>query len=771
MKFLITSILVLATSLTQFLSACGYYTPYGDAIRFNFLTPECFDFDDYGLFHYSASWYNEKFSIDPQDNVLKIEASKLQNVNLWRQRCEDKINIEDVYLGVYAYEKQKYLSNSFIEYLKKNDPQALEYLEFAQACSILNSDLSDPWERSDDIIGPKRAQQIKFALQKAGQLGDEMLQKRYAFIAIRLAYYNGDFQGIEDIYNKYFDIEKSAHIIDYWALYFKVMISKSSSEVNYWGSLVFTHAPDKRFQIDQVFRHKIPVEEVLTHAKNDIEKANIIGMYTVKNPGRALADLKKIQQLAPSSRIFTFLMLREVNKIEDWVLTPYFSNLNPSIQVWDDKTYSYYPLTDNIESDKAYSKKLLQFIGSIDKSKVQNKLIWQAYSAHLNFINLEHQTCLDQIKLLLEEKEISPLLALQLKKLRVLSLTALQTSGKTKLLPEAKQLLSQKYNDTESKFIVALASVLEHKGNTTDAAILYSCLNRNLNIDWDDQATWSTKKEKKGYYHETFFDYFYYLDYDYTPKEIAHLISHIEKTNPKDEFEKWYYEKVKKDISHLYDLLGTKHIRHDELDAALAAFKKVNDTLWTSDVLPYKQYLDANPFYGDFNNGHEKTKADTITYTKVGITERLISHIKKGNDNARKDRDYHYFMAANCYFNMTTYGNSWLMKRYSWSHALYKDAYIDNKDYHECIRAQDYYLKASKVSKTTKFAALSLTMAGKCRKFANYSKNVLKDYNEPYVNFGNPFMQQLEKEYPDDYDMLSSCGFFNTYFTSREKQE
>jgi len=239
------------------------------------------------------------------------------------------------------------------------------------------------------------------------------------------------------------------------------------------------------------------------------------------------------------------------------------------------------------------------------------------------------------------------------------------------------------------------------------------------------------------------------------------LIGSILKNKIKDKFSIWEYNVVQKDISRLYDLLGTKYIRQNKLQNALASFKKVADTIWTSALYHYG-YLDANPFYTNYYNEHSKTADDSLKFTKTTITETLINYLNKASDPKIKNRAYYYFLVANCYFNMTQYGNSWMMRRYYWTRNETKTNLEDDTEYFKCNLAKQYYLEANEVSKNKKFAALCLRMAGRCEEYKIRRNNNYKTINRYFV--------QIKKQYPEYYeDLISNCESFNNYFSYKNK--
>ncbi len=761
MKRLTAFLLISAISFLTKLFACGPYYPYGEDIRFVLLRPETFRYPDFKLFSYAASIF-----YDPEYRLgCYVSTSTDENINLWWKRCKKIPLLNDVYNAVYLNDDINFpkSANSFIRYLhQKKDTEAIRYLNFARKCVPLNSILSDPWERNETSILPQRMRLIDEALKTASRINDEDLKRRYAFLAIRLAYYNSERETIKKIYNQYFLHHQQKSIIDYWSMYFMTFVEPSEVKRNYYTAQVFMHAPDKRFGIFFMYDKNVPVSKTLTLAHNSDEKAAVWMMSAFRRTGKCLDIVKQLYSLKPNSEGLSFLLLREVNKLEDWIYTPYYTNFYPSIES-DPWTSGFYP-AQLIQNDRLYARELLNFIDSANLKKVENPLLWRTAKAYLHYMTQEFDSSLVQINLLLKEKRTSKEYRRQLLMLKAVCTTAWQTDSQ--ISTGIKPVLMREHALGNYKFVFAIARELEYKGNTTDAALLLSKLNEAGDNDnyYNLRAGtyWYTKKRHHTLYVDYYYDYFFYLDAQYTIQQITDLIASIKAhQNSKDKFSAWKYAVAQKDLPRLYDLLGTKYMRQNNLSAALKSFEKVADTLWTSNYYPYKTYLDANPFYTNFFNEHAKTKADTVRYTKPEIVRKLIHYLNKA-ESQTKDRDYYYFLVASCYFNMTQYGNSWMMKRYYWTGGGDKTKLEDDYEYFTCSLAKRYYMKAKEAAKNKKFAALCLRMAGRCETYKIRYQTGLWDIPLNY------YFRKLKREYPVSYDdLMSNCESFTSYYNSR----
>ena len=159
--------------------------------------------------------------------------------------------------------------------------------------------------------------------------------------------------------------------------------------------------------------------------------------------------------------------------------------------------------------------------------------------------------------------------------------------------------------------------------------------------------------------------------------------------------------------------------------------------------------------------------------TRAYIVDNLIKVLEKAGNSTEKDRDYYYFLAGNCYYNMSQYGNNWSMRRYYWTSEPSNSILPDNTEYFSNNLAQHYYMQAFRMAKTRELRALCLRMAAHCKhdellfKYTGgdfYSMYGENDYTEKALR-NNIYTQRFKKLYPDYTDHLySSCYRYNEYF-------
>lgn len=748
MKRSLAFTLLLLSSVVQTARACWYY-PTGDDIRFCFFNDYLERYKGYGMFNYTTSYFSDN---PPTDYTIAAEP----NIALWRSYCNNKVSAKDVNEAVYG---GAIFDNAMIDYLKKaNDTEALDYLKFAQQIGSLNEYYENPWEREDDIVSPKRKSRITLAIERAEAAKKPLIKSRYYFLAIRLAFYNKDYETVRKVYDNHFAQKQPENIIDYWSLYFRAAAEKDPALQSYYAALAFAKAPDKRFVASYYFHNELPMAEVLKHAKNENEAAEIYEMAGMRKTDYSVKLLEGIYKNDKSSEALGFLLVREINKLEDWIYTPYYSYFSPSMSedYWEPEKNTTPLLLQRIADDRQYAAKLLQFVNSVNLSKVHDAEVFRSAKAYLLFMVKDYNGCLSYIHSL--KRNLPKDSQHQLALIKALCLTANQPKGSAVIPESVKALLMSEKEGHNEKFVFAIGRELEYLGNTTDAALIYSHL---------ENMEWKSKDQRTPYYNDYYSYWFEYLDGTYSTTAIKNLISAINNNHKKDAFSNWLYAKAT-DVNQLNDLLGTKYLRLNRLHEALATFNKMAPDSRTSG------YIDDNPFYEFKYTPDFVERRDSIQLTKADITKHLIKYIAKGANPAEKDRDYYNFLVANCYYNMTQNGNTWYMRRYEWSSTELTSTLPDEDDFHNENLAKVYYMKAFRTAKTRKFRALCLRLAANCERTRLLNEYYGKESEDRQgtvleVIYSNAYYKKLVKTYPNyssDLD-ASSCYNYKEFFKAR----
>lgn len=759
-KFLVFTVLLLSNFSISF--ACGY-SPYGEDIRYSLLKPEYFNYYNYKAFYYNASLWG--FDYD-YENESFLNNPPEANILDWYTYTSKKVSIEEIKRFNYSMsvtDIHENSNNAFIKYLYQNKKyEAIAYLKVAKNCEAINTEYNeDLWERETVNINTNRIAFLNKLIKLTNNAKNIYFKRKYAFLTIRLAHYLNRTDVIENLFATQFKNGKKDYLY-YWSSFFHIFCQKRNESMVDIANLM-AYSPEKFYASYYYFHHDFKLDIALQHAKTKEEIANCYAYASVQKIDKNLVYLKEIYKNNPKSEILGFLLLRELNKIEDWVYTPYYTNYTPSTEFEgyyysDNKDIiSTVTLRNRSEKDRLYAQEVLNFVNSIVSNSVNNPTLWKAAQINLQFITRNYTTCIQNCNSFIQNYKTDKCLP-EIEKIKALCITANQENGKAIIKPEIQSTILKYKND--ERFIFALGRELEFKGNLPDGLALISLIEGSYNDDFtQDDVEWQGNRIKTSGNLAEFYTYFDYLDFVYSARDLQIIVNNLNKSKNTD-FEKFIYADLLKNKDYLTDLLGTKYIRENELEMALKAFKSLNKIYWENNYNPWERgefneyyAFEENPFYDFKYTDVFIEHKEKYIVTKLSVVEHLIKYQKLADNPATKDRDYYYFLLANCYYNMGQNGHSWMMRRlYStyWrtSGEDYSESFVDENEYRNCAKAIEYYNLAYQHAKTDKFKALCLRM-------------------QSYVDYTNTYSRKLKTEFPEFYDDLSGCENLEEYFNAR----
>lgn len=756
-KFLGFTILLLSSFR---LLACGY-SPYGEDVRYCLFNPKYFNYGQYYAFYYNNfAWGYDTISGSYQDKITYES-----NIWDWYNFTNKKVSIDQIRYfndALKLTDIHPDSDNAFLKFLYANKKyEAIKYLLYAKKCEGFNTNYYDTsWERTElaekrsaatfekELVNAYRAEKNKF------------LKRKYGFQCIRLGFYNGNQELIRATFYDEFAHSKKDYLY-YWSLYFYCSITDPKGNFNDIAEL-FAYCPEKTFASQFFFVDKFSLEKALTFAKSPSQVANLYAYASPRVLDKNLENLKIIYKNKSKFKTLDFLLLREINKIEDWVYTPFYTNYTPSI---DQESYyseseeskiTTLTLRARSSKDRLYAKEVLDFVSGVDISKVDNPVLWKSAEIQLLFIVRDFDKALVKINEFLTKYK-NEKVSREIEKIKALCLTARQPYGHAVISEEVEKIIEK---NQDSRFLFALGRELEFKGNLLDGMALIS-INSSYYHEIGstaDDVEWRGNRLLNSSNLDVFYTYFDYLDFVYPAKDLQHIVNQLNNLTLEKK-ENFIYRILLKDKNYLTDLLGTKYIREENLAQALIAFRSLDNRYWQDNYNAwerdrYSEYLqfDSNPFYTLKYTDDFIVKKEKYFVNKRTITEHLLKYMRFASDPKRKDRDYYYFLIANCYLNMTDIGNSWMMRRFSsysnYDYTYLNESYVDNLEYRTRIKTVDYYGLAYKYGQSDKFKALCLHMM---------------DYSDPIHKTTN----RLKTEFPEYYLSLSNCNSLETFFNSR----
>jgi hypothetical protein len=220
--------------------------------------------------------------------------------------------------------------SSFLQALKSPaQAEARKYYQFAQQAERLGQSGYNYWEPSPlDTAG--LATDAEHALQAALSQRDSFLKLRYLYQAQKLHHYAGNYEQANQIYDQHIAKLPAKSHVKGWALSLKAGEQRrlgDTTRAAYLFSKVFASYPERRLQAYRNYHYiGAPLNEVLKLAATPQEKANLYAIEGFANPELSTTYLENVYEYAPSSPLVGVLLVREINKLEEYYLTPKLAN-------------------------------------------------------------------------------------------------------------------------------------------------------------------------------------------------------------------------------------------------------------------------------------------------------------------------------------------------------------------------------------------------------------------------------------------------------------
>ncbi len=798
--FIIFTVNLLLFSLPlQISNACGPDFQDDDVIRFMLFQPDANGMAEYEPFFFTTHYLNDA------DNHAGEAIARNKNIMEWQQKLGKQISAEAIEALVYTVSPSQYaetlrhikegnagrdsiMQNQMLQaLLKPVNAGLLAYLSFAKECEYYIFE-PDPWqERPSENIYQNAGAYIKLqenALKMASSEKDTFLKLRYAFQYLKLTRRNDKEDRIK-VYNKYIAPLKSGSIVAYWAQYHNAIshYNNGSSEADYMFAQLFDKAEDKRVGIYQNFTGE-ETEQTLSFCKNNHEKALVHVVKALKNPGRCLDELITVYKLEPGSRELKFLLNREINKLEDWLMTPAYKGFSPLSRsdYWERESFNPTMLI-NIKADKKYLQQVREFTQNVlADNKAGDKAYWLITNAYLSLLAGELGNCETFLGKAAHINIGDKMLKHQFH-LTKLMLTINQTQKNSvkfeKTLADELQWLHKNRADFKDywkcrrELFTYLAKRYEQWADIGRAALML----KHAEYEHIIEGVWV----------ET--DYYNYLEAKAQPTHIDTILKILDKPE-KSAFELlllkdsvpfttfaehndrllnedyWDHGQIYTKYAYrafnrfkLLDIKGMLLLRQQKVRQAYKVYQMIPDSFWQQE--PYTSYLDANPFFVNRDNPHAPHFLDSIRYNKRTILQRML-RLEDEAEKIKSKRAHNYFLLANAWYNFSYHGNSWMMLRNYWSVSESESRNEGSEDFYKVYYgnsvARKYYSLALKHATNEKFAALCAIRAWECSE--NYYTQV-----SGKNKYANHYMRSVRTKFGSTkaLDELQECDMFNKY--------
>lgn len=672
-------------------------------------------------------------------------------------------------------------------FLNSRDLEALGYLMYAKQVepNVIGEWTSWDLHERDTV---KMDKLIKNGWQLHAAAKKDFTKLRLAYQVLRLAHYSNRFQECLHWYDELVKPNATKSALQDLCLGLKagaLMRLGKSDEAAYIFSQLFSKNEFKRVSNFRSFDwcvDRLSMENrnaCLAFCKSDLEKANLLGLFALGSNNDELNTLEQIHELAPQSPLNEILLVREMNKLEE----NYFE---PSLQFKRGESEAVTAYETIRPSDQAFldhGNELEEFITfcqqAAQKKETPNKALYSLTAAHGLLIKGDYtdsRKWLDNTKKL----KLTPKLRDQWGMTNLLwtinQKDTINSKFEKQLLPSLRWLEEKAANDKEyAKFyrriFFDILSPMYQKSKGSNQVKYVLCVGV---ADW---------------IHRTFVkDGSYYgnplgkLRKDLSALQVEQLIQLME-SKKLNAFERYIVEHNAFSKDDVNDAAGTSWLRQFNWAMAEKWLNKVPENYYQNET--YKYYLGANPFADLILDTHRPTEQDTVTYTKLGFTRKMIQleHDLKATTDAEKQARLHYQIACGLY-QMSYWGNSWLLVKYFWSGEENSNPSFTSKDpfdieYYGVFTSEIHYRKAFSLTKDRNFQARCLFMMAKCDQnqlpipayedFPNFNQ---REYEETMARYQKSFQENppafstLAKDYsntPFYKEAYNTCSYLSDF--------
>ncbi|MFT4602283.1 MAG: hypothetical protein ACI857_002469 [Arenicella sp.] len=747
-------ILFLSSPLVS--NGCGWW-PSGEQLRFSLFSSHMADLPDaYPLF-YNTHYFN--------DYMADAYYGPTENLNEWFDYLGGEVSRDDIDRLIYSFALDKPMkgieNNELMKHFKAGKHlEASEYIIFAKT---VEEKLDwDPWSDEEvDVLGLEKL--ANFGETKMNQTTDQYLKLRYAYQLVVIHYYLADADKSKYFHTKYVMTSAQESVIKTWSAFYQACNTSGHINRLYELSLIFDKCKSKtRFIYGAFSKDEAEYDKVLAKCKNDKEKAVVLSIQAFKNPGKALYQIKKIVNLDPSSELIDLLLIREINKMEDWYYSDYYSSYGSGIgqSCWECEAFKFIK-EKNFKTDKAYLKSVLAYGETITSKETRlNRPIWFTSMSYMSFM-LDDKKKTEKYSNLAKGNRPNSKVSGQIYMIDLLTFVKYEDGWGEEFQHELMTQLIEmdkfkadiyRYDRFKSELMLAISRRYLEKEEVVLAALFESKVKGEVT-------------ERHNYWdHAGGYQAFDLLNENASSKDMDELFELWSKDN-KTVLEKFLLADLKPFKWRLTDLWATSYFREDNLEKALKIYETIPDSVWTttnSDLhYYYSEELENDPFETNIHGKSYDTEAE-FTYTKPELVREMI-RLKSNLEGDGKDKAHAAFLLGNAYYNMTVGGNSYYYTEYSIGGYMGK-INRDQSNYRYPHRALKYYKLAETYSENDKYAALSHRMQLKCKyEIAHESA----DWKEAEKKSERDWLAFLDK-YPNDAPRLMGCDYL-IYYTDAWK--
>ena len=647
-------------------------------------------------YSYSVSDFYADNSLENQNTPFDSTHYNM-NVAEWQSVLRGGVSdAKAVYSVLYQTDPDRFFkrqdslkNNVFVAALAKPENAELKnYLWLAKRCEQAINTPIDYWDENAKRDMPLIKKTLAEAQKMTETAALPFVKERAAYQMLKLQQYAGDTVGSVKTFDTYFKNSKSASWVNASSRFYYAL-TRTGDEQQYLLTRVFAETTDKRLRAIQLFESE-RIEDIAKLAKNNAEKANMYVMKSLRNPAKGLADMEKIYSLDATNPDFAKLIEREVNKVESWLMSERMTGLA------SDAHFAFY--TDSEEYNKTstqiwkedfeYAKKYMAFLEKIiAEKKIKDIQFAQLSLAHVAFVMND------------TDKYNQNIAALNGQKMPKNSEMQVKILAYTQKMADLKRFDSTTPSANNSEGEALTMEILDFIKNNAhqinNAALLKEQILRYVGVAAIDKGSLAkgnltlnkTRLAFGSYGFGWSMNFYDNLMTKARPADYDEAIRIL--YSPQNSYEKYLAEGPKPyqgapeylyewneqkqametiklpaqgwNFDRLKDDKATYYIWCDKLDSALLVFNTISPTYWDNQV--FKDYFTRNPFkIQNLDIPNTTLDNDSTVYTKKTFVEKLLQIKKEAAQNDAKRAQNELLLGA-AYYNMTAYGNAWLMNK------------------------------------------------------------------------------------------------------------
>jgi hypothetical protein len=755
----------------KLLNACGFMSGSGE-YRFWILQPDITNEQELTPFFFASTYLYKQDAAGGKETYLQ------KNIEEWFKEIHKKdvsrADIDSLLNHTSPdifFEKKDSLAgtNSFMRYLLKNS-ESYRYIQLSKKVEAIAAN-PDPW---DEGAGPN-TNVIQEAKTLEQQTTSSFIKMRTAFQLMRLYNYSEEPGQLCNVYDSCIAPVPSNSWIKSAGLYLKAIRGRVPESDRLLAQVFDKGDYNRSYCLIYVCTAK--VDSLVAASSNTHERTVLRAMQVFNSPGRSLSAIKKIYAAEPYYKEIPFLLLREINKVEDWLLTNQLTDFKPAVYNGNyNWRYDYKYTEANLIADKAYAVELNKFLlHIIEEKKNTQPALLHLYAAHLSMLTGDYTTAEEQLNAI-ASRHLPANVKTQLTINRFL--LGLESNKMNPSMEKVFLNLLQKPADQlgiydadimKDQLILYTARKMIRKGDKAKGWMLLSRTRRALGMlaigcykdAWEETfekaepADYDNMIAIVGRKHKTPFEEF---------------ITKGGFGSPMDYYSRDTDPTLVWNTNRLLDGKSSWYLRNNNVAAAAKALHNIPDSFWQQP--PYKDYTGGNPFYLNVYQNGQYYGIRKVHYNKRTIVNKMMELQTLASGRAEN-----YFQMANAWYNMSWYGNNWLMVKTWWStYEIDNDVKRSpfNDFYYGCNRARDLYLRAMRETKDKKLATLCCFMAGRCdRNQQEYLWNTsVTASGEHFVAGKNPYLYALKEKGIEERfyrEMVKECALYNDYIKTFDR--